>query len=96
MATWTILAGPREYEPSGGEDAGHGWAYELGRGAERVMVRVELSATAAVVHSSGRSMAEEAEQAIRTQGRSAVELWEDEEELPPRIVIHTEGLSRAG
>jgi hypothetical protein len=94
VAKWTIVDGPREYQPSGGEDAARGWAWELERGGERSTVRVELSGTAGVVISTGHTIAEEADHAVRTRGKSAVELWLDEDQLPERIVIHTEGVSR--
>jgi hypothetical protein len=90
MAKWTIVGGPRNYEPSGGADAVVGWAWDLEQDDERVTVRVELSRTAANVS----SLAEEATRAIRTKGKSAIDLWLDEEMLPDRIVVHTEGVSR--
>jgi hypothetical protein len=90
MAKWRIVGGPRNYEPSGGADAAVGWAWDLERDGKRVIVRVELSRTAANVS----SVAEEATRAIRTQGKAAVDAWLDEETLPERIVIHTEGFSR--
>jgi hypothetical protein len=90
VAKWAIVGGPRSYEPSGGADAAVGWAWDLERDSEQVTVRVELSRTAATVS----SVTEEATRAIRTQGKSAIDLWLNEETLPERIVIHTEGVSR--
>jgi hypothetical protein len=90
MAKWTIVGGPRNYEPSGGADAAVGWAWDLERDGEQVTVSVEVSRTAGNVS----SVAEEATRAIRTRGKSAIDLWLDEETLPERIVVHTEGVSR--
>lgn len=93
MVQWTIVGGPREYEPSGGTDAERGWAWDLERYGVQSTVRVELARTAAVVLAAGGPIANEAERAVQTRGQSAVELWLDEETLPERIVIHTEGVT---
>lgn len=75
MAQWTIVGGPREYEPSGGTDAERGWAWDLERYGVQSTVRVELARTAAVVLAAGGPIANEAERAVQTRGKSAVELW---------------------
>jgi hypothetical protein len=87
---WVIVSGPREYPAYGVDpDTVRGWAYDVERGEQRRTVKVELSALA-VDESSVTD--EGLHQAIRTQGRSAVEAFLDLDLVPARLVISTHGI----
>jgi hypothetical protein len=92
MPNWRIIAGPREYEPTG-SDCPVGWAWDIGAGVERRTVKVEISAIAMVMVASGERLpSADADMARRTRGRSAVEPYLDEDEPPLRLVISTGGV----
>ncbi len=86
---WTIVSGPREYEPIA--DADVGWAYELRReDIERRRVSVEVAGTLAAASKYG--VPEEVKRALRTKGRSAVESMLDRDEPPRRLLLSTTGI----
>jgi len=102
MASWVIRGDqPRPFEPTGSGIAARAWAWDLERvadGTERPTIEVRVVevvfADMVLVALQSRSeVPEEVRQAYETHGKSQVELWLDEAELPQRIVIHTHGAS---
>jgi hypothetical protein len=90
---WTIVRGPREYEPTA--DAKVGWAYDIQRGdIERRRVSVEVAGTVAVVSREG--VPDDVKRALRTKGRSAVESVLDRDEPPHRLLLTTTGIREKG
>ena len=86
---WTIVRGPREYEPIA--DAAVGWAYDIRReGIERRRVMVEVAGTLAAASKDGIPV--EVKRALRTKGRSAVESVLDREEPPFRLLLTAAGI----
>jgi hypothetical protein len=84
---WLITEGPREYSPEA-NDFALGWAYEIASQDSRKTIRAELSQTAA----DGTSLPEQAETAIRTKGRSAIEPFLIRDDPPERVVISVRGV----
>lgn len=86
---WTIVRGPREYEPIA--DAAVGWAYDIQRDdVERRRVSVDVAGTLAVASKDG--VPGEVKRALRTKGRSAVESVLDRDEPPLRLLLTTAGI----
>lgn len=86
---WTIVRGPREYEPIA--DAAVGWAYDLQREEiERRRVSIEVAGTLAAASKDG--VPNEVRRALRTKGRSAVESVLDRDEPPLRLLLTTAGI----
>jgi len=86
---WRIAYGPREYTRTpDGADIDVGWVWELERGGERRTIRVEVA--------SGRlgsaRLPDDSQEAIRTQGRSAVEALQREQDPPTRVLVTSSGI----
>ena len=86
---WQITSGPREYHTApDGADIDVGWAWDLQRDQEQRTVRVEVA--------GGRldlaSLPEQARDAIRSQGRSALLQFLTSEEPPTRVLITSSGV----
>jgi hypothetical protein len=84
---WTIVDGPREYSPGEG-DCALGWEYVIASQESRRTIRAELSETAV----DSPSLPEQAETAIRTRGRSAIEPFLIRNDPPERVVISARGV----
>lgn len=90
---WTkVEDNPREFQPSGSGVLSPGWAWDLERGGDRSTVEVVRSDFLL----TDDEIAEDAKRAIATKGESAIDLWLDQETLPPQIVIHRLGLTPPG
>lgn len=89
---WEKKSGPRPYsEGSNGEDIAAGWVYTLARGTAQREIHVELTNTAALT----AHLPEECQQAIQSDGWTAIIPHLGDDEPPARIVISTTGVSPA-
>jgi len=85
---WRIVEGPREYkQTSEGADIDVGWVWEIDRAGERRTIRVEVAGGR--LHSA--HLPHDSQQAIRTQGRSAVEALLREPDPPTRVLVTSSG-----
>jgi hypothetical protein len=85
---WGIARGPREFERLEGFDIDVGWAYYLERGEEERTVSV-LAAAGAL---RANDLPMEAQRAIETRGRTAVEAVLGEDEPARYLVVSSTGV----
>jgi hypothetical protein len=87
---WKIVkATPREYREREGVDIDVGWAWDVGSGEETRTVHVEVAAG----HLHAPDLPDEAMGAIRSQGRSVLARFLEQDDPPTRIVISSEGVT---
>jgi hypothetical protein len=88
--SWRVIAGPVE-APWEGIDA-RGWAYELERESEWRPIIIEVAGPAYEAVLAGREgIAELTRRAVETQGLSEVEKVLDQDRLPARIALDSNG-----
>ncbi len=91
MLAWKIVAGPRSYEPSS-SDSERGWAWDIQRDGDKRTVRVEVAGT---LDASDTDLPDDARQAIRTSGQSAVRAILNDADPPERLTVTTHGVHAA-
>jgi hypothetical protein len=84
---WEIVGLLPDETPPGLD--GQVWAWEIRRGKETRKVRVEVSRTA--IGEGEHGLNSETVEAVRTEGRSAVERILDRDDPPERLRFHTHG-----
>jgi hypothetical protein len=84
---WGIARGPREFDRLKGFDIDVGWAYYLERGEDERTV--SMPAVAGALHANDLPM--EAQRAIETRGRTAVEAVLGEDEPARYLVVSSTG-----
>lgn len=86
---WRIADGPREYtQTPDGADIDVGWVWGLERGGERRAIRVEVAGG----RLGSAHLPDDSQEAIRTQGRSAVEALLREQDPPTRVLVTSSGI----
>jgi hypothetical protein len=89
VEAWRVAGGPREYtQTSDGADIDVGWAWELERGGDRRTIRVEVAGG----RLGSAHLPDESQEAIRTQGRSALEELLGEPDPPTRVLVTSSGI----
>lgn len=86
---WRTVGGPREYtQTPDGADIDVGWAWDIQREDQRRVVRIEVA--------GGRlnsvDLSHESQEAIRTNGRTALQPLLDRIEPPSRVLITSGGI----
>lgn len=89
VEAWRVASGPREYtQTSEGADIDVGWVWELERGGDRRSIRVEVAGG----RFGSAHLPDESQEAIRTQGRSALEELLVEPDPPTRVLVTSSGI----
>ena len=89
VEAWRVAGGPREYtQTSDGADIDVGWVWELERGGDRRSIRVEVAGG----RFGSAHLPDESQEAIRTQGRSALEELLVEPDPPTRVLVTSSGI----
>jgi hypothetical protein len=94
MTAWKIVSGPRAYETEEGSDrdAGRGWTYDIERDGGRRQISVEVAET---IDAGNATSLDDAQRALSTQGRSAVEAVLEQVDPSPRLMVTSHGVLAA-
>src|SRR6266516_5046585 len=81
---WRIVDGPREYtQTEDGADIDIGWAWRIERGGETRNIRVEVAGG----RLSSRELPRDSQEAIATNGQSAITPLLHQAEPPTRVLV---------
>lgn len=90
MPRWKIVSGARPFYSFPGRSVGIGWARDLQRGDTQVTVNVCVLADAY----EADGLPQESRDAIKSHGRSVINVLLSEETLPTIVEVSTSGLER--